>query len=421
MRSVESMLLTFLLTSAVSAVRLAPPSSRLSVLPRRARASIVALAADASLAEAVDSACARAAPPRVGLDDNGETELRIQNELLSAYAALASQGRLRAFGSCAGALPAPEPRELPPEAQFQLTGLPTKAFAPPPVNNVADLAVGLTGAGLLAAAALVLQVDYRLFAGGIGAALAADRILFKGLLAEGLTRAVRPGYASTVVKHEAGHLLVAVLLGCPIQNVVLDPIAALRDGRFGGVAGTVFFDPALGEGMRNGRLSRESIDRFSVIVMAGLAAEAMLNGKALGGQSDEQSLVALLASLDGGRTWNLGRIQNQARWGASQALLLLREHRPVYDALVTALESGCTVGEAIATIEAAVVPTFGRNGELPGETRRRKLRSAAAELSDLVAPARVVPQNGDAAAAAVSQIAERLRAIDRRLAELDPE
>jgi hypothetical protein len=224
-----------------------------------------------------------------------------------------------------------------------------------------------------------------------------------------------------VVKHEAGHLLVAVLLGCPIQNVVLDPIAALRDGRFGGVAGTVFFDPALGEGMRNGRLSRESIDRFSVIVMAGLAAEAMLNGKALGGQSDEQSLVALLASLDGGRTWNLGRIQNQARWGASQALLLLREHRPVYDALVTALESGCTVGEAIATIEAAVVPTFGRNGELPGETRRRKLRSAAAELSDLVAPARVVPQNGDAAAAAVSQIAERLRAIDRRLAELDPE
>lgn len=390
---------------------------------------IVLVSADSSLAALINTACAKAAPPNV--EDNGETELRLQNELLGVFTALASDGRLRAFGSCAGVLPAPEPRSLPPDAQLRLTGLPTTAFAPPASNSLGDVAVGLGGAGLLAAAALVLQVDYRMLAGAIAAILVADRAVFKGLLQEGVTRALRPEYRRTVAKHEAGHLLVAVLLGCPVQNVVLDPIAALRDGRFSGVAGTVFFDPQLGEGMRKGTITRESIDRFSVIVMAGLASEAMLNGRALGGQSDEQALVSLLASLDGGRTWDLGRIQNQARWGASQALLLLREHRPLFDALVAQLERGCSVGECVAAIEAAVVPAYGRNGEMPGETRRRKLMAAerdAAAAAAVVPPPPlsgvVTPSGGGAAmlsseaAARELEIAKRLKAIDSRLAEL---
>ena len=347
----------------------------------------VMMCAPSTLAATIDAACARAAPTG-SFDDDGATELRLQNELDATYRSLRDESRLRAFGSCSGVLPAPEPRELSPDAQQRLTGLPTRAFAPPRANNLGDLAVGVAGAGGLAAAALALDVDYRVLAGGIGGLLVADRALLKGLGQEMLSRLVRPAYRSTVANHEAGHLLVAILLGCPVQNVVLDPMAALRDGRFQGVAGTIFFDPQLGEGMQTGRISRAVVDRFSVVVMAGLAAEAMVNGRALGGQSDETALVQLLRSLDGGRTWDLGRIQNQARWAASQALLLLREHRPLYDALVEALERGCTVGQAVATIEAAVEPTFGRNGELPGETRRRKLRWAqrAAQKATPVSP-----------------------------------
>ena len=48
-------------------------------------------------------------------------------------------------------------------------------------------------------------------------------------------------------------------------------------------------------------------------VMGGIAAEASNNGKAEGGQSDESALIQLLAGLDGGKSWDLPRVQNQAR------------------------------------------------------------------------------------------------------------
>ena len=47
-------------------------------------------------------------------------------------------------------------------------------------------------------------------------------------------RALRPAYRRTVVQHEAGHLLVAYLLACPVQDCLIDPWAAMRDGRFDG-------------------------------------------------------------------------------------------------------------------------------------------------------------------------------------------
>ena len=50
-------------------------------------------------------------------------------------------------------------------------------------------------------------------------------------------------------------------------------------------------------------------------VMGGIAAEASNNGKAEGGQSDESALIQLLAGLDGGKSWDLPRVQNQARAG----------------------------------------------------------------------------------------------------------
>ena len=42
----------------------------------------------------------------------------------------------------------------------------------------------------------------------------------------------------------------------------------------------VFFDPALGRAMADGTITREIIDRYSVVVMAGISAEAAQNGKA---------------------------------------------------------------------------------------------------------------------------------------------
>ena len=281
------------------------------------------------------------------------SERRKQEELLGCYRELQAGGELRAFASALGALPAPEPKVVDAATQQRLTGLAPSAFAPPKSNRFEGaIAGGLLVGGL--AVARALEVDPRPFVGVPTALLLADRALLRGLPSEAITRALNPEYRRTVVAHEAGHFLCAYLLGCPVQACLLDPVAALRDGRVNGAAGTVFFDPELGESMEKGSLARSVIDRYCVVVMGGIAAEAERNQQAEGGRSDEAALINLLSSLDGGRTWDIARIQSQARWAASQALLLLREHRAAFDALCAALEAGASVGECILAIEGAL-------------------------------------------------------------------
>ena len=222
----------------------------------------------------------------------------------------------------------------------------------------------------------------------------------------------------------------AYLLGCPVEAVLLDGFQAMRDRRFAaGTAGTVFFDPELGAAMKRGELPRSAVDRYSVVVLAGIAAEAQQNGRAEGGQADEAALVRLLSSLDGGQSWDIPRIQNQARWGASQAVLLLREHEAAFTALCQALERGASVGECMVAIEAALATV-----ELP-TARRRALRAeraaeaAAAEEEVAAAAAAAAPKpsaemlaqaeaQAEAQAMRKREVAARLAQINEKLGQL---
>lgn len=311
-----------------------------------------------------------------GADALADYQREQQEKLKEVYDVLAGVGSLRGYGSVSACALLPAgigSKALSTEEQLLLTGLPTAAFAPSPGGTRFDVFLGVGGALALSAASAQLGIDVRFSLVAVGAALLADGVVFSGALAESATRALRPAYRTTVREHEAGHFLCAYLLGCPIEACLLDVWRAATDRRFSGAAGTVFFDPELGAAMSGGRLTREIIDRYSVVVMAGIAAEAAQNGQAEGGQADESALVSLLASLDGGRTWDLPRIRNQARWASSQALLLLREHGTAYKRLCEALERGDGVGGCVMAIEDGLTEGFGRNGELPAERRRREL------------------------------------------------
>ena len=86
---------------------------------------------------------------------------REQDELKAVYDALRARGALRAFGSIEGTglLPAPSLREVTPEDQLRLTGLPTSAFAPPRGNSRFDVIAGASSALLLTGASWQLGLD----------------------------------------------------------------------------------------------------------------------------------------------------------------------------------------------------------------------------------------------------------------------
>nr|XP_023912472.1 uncharacterized protein LOC112024066 [Quercus suber] len=64
-----------------------------------------------------------------------------------------------------------------------------------------------------------------------------------------------------ILVHEAGHLLTAYLMGCPIRGVILDPIVAMQMG-IQGQAGTQFWDEKMANDLANGRLDGIAFDRF---------------------------------------------------------------------------------------------------------------------------------------------------------------
>ncbi|KAL7464743.1 hypothetical protein ACHAXS_005180 [Conticribra weissflogii] len=247
----------------------------------------------------------------------------------------------------------------------QITDLAMSNLTPRATNSFLYGGIALALAeGLLS---LSLHVNFNLLVASTLLLALADQLLVSGAVFETLLRMTLPELKTRITKHEAGHFLMAYLLGCPVEGVVLSTWAAMNDGRFGGrsgigsaiSAGTSYYDLDLSEQIAGKLpLTRESIDRYSVIVMGGIAAEAVEYGEADGGAGDEEALVRFLRSLNprGGRAvreWSPELIRNQARWGVMQAVLLLREYRVCYEALVDALERGGDLGRCVVAIEEA--------------------------------------------------------------------
>jgi hypothetical protein len=151
-----------------------------------------------------------------------------------------------------------------------------------------------------------------------------------------------PEYRQRVIHHEAGHFLVAYLLGIPIASYTLSAWEAWKQGQ-PGAAGVAFDDPEL-----TAPLPLGSIQRYYAIWMAGIAAETLVYGNAEGGAEDRQKLQGVMALLKR----PTGEFQLQERQSLLQAKTLIQENWAAYEALVAAMTQRTTVAECCQAIAA---------------------------------------------------------------------
>ncbi|ERN19686.1 hypothetical protein AMTR_s00062p00186450 [Amborella trichopoda] len=160
-----------------------------------------------------------------------------------------------------------------------------------------------------------------------------------------------PPYRRRVLVHEAGHLLIAYLMGCPIRGVILDPLVAVQMG-IQGQAGTQFWDEKLEKELADGRLSSTAFDRYCMVLFAGIAAEALVYGEAEGGENDENLFRSICVLLQ--PPLSTSQMSNQARWAVQQSYKLLKMHKGAHRAAVKAIENGKGLGTIIRRVEEAM-------------------------------------------------------------------
>ncbi|CAI7763719.1 unnamed protein product, partial [Closterium sp. NIES-53] len=88
---------------------------------------------------------------------------------------------------------------------------------------------------------------------------------------------------------------------------------------------------------------------YSIVLFAGVAAEAVQYGQAEGGEGDENLFKAFLSNLQ--PSWSGPQMANQARWAVLQACVLLQRNRAAHSAVVEVLKAGGGMGDVVMAIE----------------------------------------------------------------------
>ncbi|KNA25386.1 hypothetical protein SOVF_006960 isoform A [Spinacia oleracea] len=267
----------------------------------------------------------------------------------SAYAFLQDRGLLLNFGKCRN-LVLDGPRDVTPTIMKSSTGL--------EVSKLSPKKWGLTGASgaalfsFLGGVSFLLSrgIDLRPNLAAILGLAAVDSIFLGGSCLAQIS-SYWPPFKRRILVHEAGHLLTAYLMGCPIRGVILDPIVAMQMG-IQGQAGTQFWDEKLENELAGGRLSSTAFDRYCMVLFAGIAAEALVYGEAEGGENDENLFRSICILLQ--PPLSVPQMSNQARWAVLQSYNLLKWHKEAHKEAVKALESGGSLSSVIRSIEDAL-------------------------------------------------------------------
>ncbi|ERN18476.1 hypothetical protein AMTR_s00197p00027670 [Amborella trichopoda] len=202
------------------------------------------------------------------------------------------------------------------------------------------------------------QLQLLFFLLGLLSLWSLDLIIFSGglenMVLDTFGNLLSGKYRSRVVQHEAGHFLVAYLLGVLPKGYTLSSFEALRkEGSLNIQAGTTFVDIEFLEEVKAGKVSAKTLNQFSCIAMAGVVAEYILFGFAEGGLSDIEKLDGLLKGLG----FTQKKADSLIRWAVLNTVIILRRHQGARSKLAEAMSSGKSVGSCIDTIENAISNT----------------------------------------------------------------
>jgi len=256
------------------------------------------------------------------------------------------------------------------DMQRQL-GLRSQADQDKTLRAVSAVSVaGICGATLIEGSALPVSIRTGLTS---VAALAPFATLIAGVaLPDVLQRALMavwrldPKYRRRQAYHEAGHLLIGMLLGLQIVSYN----AASPDGNGAAVRlsppDARSWDASRGlvsdsdEAAAGAACEDALLDALLVLSMGGVAAEVLACGDAEGGVSDVAQARCFLE-----RKWSTGvqsaptrrtaraKQDDRIRWATLFALTLLQRHRASLDAVVEAFDEGADVGACLCAAQNA--------------------------------------------------------------------
>ncbi len=149
-----------------------------------------------------------------------------------------------------------------------------------------------------------------------------------------------------ILHHEAGHFLVAHLLGIPVTSYALNAWEAFKQGQ-SAQGGVRFEDEQLAFQLQNGKLSAQLLDQYCTVWMAGIVAENFVYGNAEGGSEDRTKINAIFTQLRRPSS----EIQFKQNWGSLQAKNLIETHKVAYESLVVAMTQRATVDECCEIIQ----------------------------------------------------------------------
>jgi hypothetical protein len=160
-----------------------------------------------------------------------------------------------------------------------------------------------------------------------------------------------PQHRERVIRHEAGHFLVAQRFDIPVTGYTLGAWETFRQG-LPGLGGVQFDTAEFEQQLAAGQLSAQLIERYCAIWMAGSAAELVTYGDIQGGADDIYKLRATLSQL----RLPQSQMDLKERQAAQQAKGLIADQTAAYEALVVAMTERRSVSDCQAEISKHWVP-----------------------------------------------------------------